>query len=78
MIQLTVNIPDNFEHKATQLIAFLKTLDYVSSLSTSDDKEGFNLSEEQINRLETARNAPATDSISLTQFKDNIKDKYGF
>ena len=78
MIQFTVNIPDNFEHKATQLMAFLKTLDYVSSLSTNEDKDGFNLSEEQIKRLDAARNAPTEDSISLNQFKENIKKKYDF
>lgn len=78
MIQLTVNIPNDFEHKAIQLMTFLKTLDYVSSISSSEDKEEFKLSEEQIKRLEDARNAPTEDSISISQFKDNIKKKYDF
>jgi hypothetical protein len=28
--------------------------------------------------LDAARNAPAEDSISLNQFKENIKKKYDF
>ena len=78
MIQLTVNIPDDYGQKATHLIAFLKTLDYVSSLSSNEIENDFTLSNEQIQKLENARNAPKSDLISLDTFKDKIHKKYGF
>ena len=79
MIHLTMNIPDNFEYKASGLVAFLKSLDYISSLSSATvDKEDFTLSPGQVSRLEAARNTPPNGFVSMDRFRESVKNKYGF
>lgn len=76
MIQLTINIPDAYQQKASTLIAFLKTLDYVT-LSETDKNIDFPLSENQLSILDKSRQTPIDECIMLEDFSNNFKAKYG-
>ena len=76
-MQLILNVKD--KNKATLLLEFLKSLNYVNSVEQVDDEQGFEVPEwQQKIVLDRIKNSKPEDYITVEESNKRLKQKYGF
>lgn len=76
-MQLILNVKD--KNKATLLLEFLKSLNYVNSVEQVDDEQDFEVPEwQQKIVLDRIKNSKPEDYITVEESNKRLKQKYGF
>ena len=76
-MQLNINV-NVLDHKASAFLDLLRSLDYIVSIETEDDKSGLSDEEKKLldSRLEELEKQ-GPKGISLKEFRTKINNRYG-